>query len=65
MEQKAKTRESVIYMVSDPDNNYLPLFMGKMSEVCEFTGKSKNAILSAIGHAKTRGTNCRYTRIED
>ena len=67
-EKQAKKRnrsENVTYMVSDPKNGYLPLFIGTMSEVCAFSGKSKNAILSAIGHAKARGTNCQYMRLED
>ena len=70
MEQEKQARkrnrsENVIYMVSDPKNGYLPLFIGTMSEVCEYTGKSKHAILSAIGHAKARGNNCRYMRLDD
>ena len=58
-------QDYVQYMVSDPKNGYLPLFIGNIHEVCAFSGKSKNAILSAISHAKARGTNCQYMRLDD
>lgn len=57
--------EHVLYMVVDLKHNEEPLFVGTMSEVCEYTGSSKNAILSAISHAKARGTRSRYVRVED
>ena len=57
-------KESVLYVVIDKsDPCELPLFSGTLSEVCKFTGKSKNAILSAISHSKERGQKCQYIKI--
>ena len=36
------------------------IFVGNIHELCKFSGKTRNAIDSAICHAKKRGTRCRY-----
>ena len=55
--------EHTLYMVVDLYHNEEPLFVGTMKEVCEYTGKTKNAILSAISHSKARGGKSRYIRV--
>lgn len=55
--------EHTLYMVVDRKNKDLPLMVGTMSEVMEFTGKTKNAILSAISQSKRRGGVSQYKRV--
>jgi len=57
--------EKNIYMIVDKKHDELPLFVGTLSELCGFTGKTRNAILSAIGHAKVRGSNSQYKKVID
>ena len=52
-----------LYMVSDMDNEELPLFVGTLAELSEFTGVNRTSILSAISHAKSRGSKCKYSKI--
>lgn len=54
-----------LYMYVDLWHNEEPLCVGTINDICEFTGKSKNAILSAISHAKARGTRSHYIKIGD
>lgn len=43
----------VLYMVIDlKDKLELPLFVGTIDKVAEFTGRSKDGITSSISHAK-------------
>lgn len=53
-----------LYMIVDKKNNELPLCVGTLKEVSTYSGKSENAIISAIYHAEKRGHNCQYKCVE-
>ena len=57
-----KGTETILYAVLDKKYDQIE-FCGTMSEVIRYTGSSKNSILSAIAHSKSRGTRSRYVRI--
>lgn len=52
-------RRKLLYSLCDLKTDET-IFVGTKEEMCEFTGKSRNAIDSAICHAKQRGTRCQY-----
>lgn len=52
-------RRNLLYSLCDLKTDET-IYVGTMDEMCEFTGKSRNAIDSAICHAKKRGTRCQY-----
>lgn len=62
---KNGTKPHVLYMVVDLRHNEIPLCVGHIKDIMAYTGKSRNAILSAISHAKKRGTRSQYIRIYD
>lgn len=57
-----KGSETMLYAVLDKNYDLIE-FCGTMSELVKYTGKNKNAILSAISKSKSRGTRCRYVKI--
>lgn len=52
-------RRKLLYSLCDLKTDET-IFVGTKEEMCEFTGKSRNAIDSAICHAKKRGTRCHF-----
>ena len=58
-------RKEKLYMIVDVDNEYLPLIVGTMKELCKYSGKTQNQIRSAISHAEKRGSHSRYIRLSE
>ena len=58
-----KEGEYTLYALVDSKNYEDTIFVGTLVELCEYTGRTKNAILSAISQSKRRGNRCRYVRI--
>lgn len=57
--------ERILYMLVDRDDPYeLPKFVGTMSELVEYTGKSRNVIQSCITNSRKRGFKCQYVRVK-
>lgn len=57
-------KEIDLYVLVDPADKYeLPTFVGTLEEIAKYQGVSKNAISSAISHAKQRGQNCKYKKV--
>ena len=57
-------KEIDLYVLVDPADKYeLPTFVGTLEEIADHQGVSKNAISSAISHAKQRGQNCKYKKV--
>lgn len=53
-----------LYMAVDLEKNELPLFVStSATEVAGWAGVPVVNVLSAISHAETRGTRCRFVRI--
>ena len=53
-----------LYMAVDLEKNELPLFVStSATEVANWAGVPVVNVLSAISHAETRGTRCRFVRI--
>lgn len=53
-----------LYMAVDLNRNELPLFVStSATEVADWAGVPVVNVLSAISHAVTRGTRCRFVRI--
>lgn len=59
-----RLKKNTLYILVDPADKYeLPTFVGTLEEIAEHQGITKNAISSAISHAKQRGQNCKYKKV--